>query len=240
VSVALLPQLARLYVADAAQRFRDELVSGIAITFFLIVPATVAYLVLSRQLARAVAYGEMNTPAGTALIAASLAALAVGMLGEAGSVIGTHAAYARQDVDTPFRSMLLRTVASAIGMVAAIVFAHGTAVVVALGLAVSIGNGIGAVHLARALRSQLPPDGERLSPPFSRAVGASAVMAVPAYCAARYLPDVYAGPGSHTVALVTAGALGLATFVGLERAWRSPELQALKGGFGHLFARRAA
>lgn len=240
VSVALLPQLARLYVADAAQRFRDELVSGIGITFFLIVPATVAYLVLPRQLARAVAYGEMSTPAGTALIAASLASLAVGMLGEAGSVIGTHAAYARQDVDSPFRSMLVRTIVSAVGMAGAIVFAHGTPVVVVLGLAVSIGNGIGAVHLARTLRAQLPSHGERLGPPFSRAVAASAVMAVPAYCVARYLPEVYAGPGSHTVALVAAGALGLVTFVGLERAWRSPELEALQAGFGDLLARRAA
>jgi putative peptidoglycan lipid II flippase len=238
VSVALLPQLARLYVADAAQRFRDELVAGMAITFFLIVPATVAYLVLPHELARAVAYGEMSTPAGIALIAASLAALAIGMLGEAGSVIGTHAAYARQDVDSPFRSMLLRTIVSAVGMVGAIAFAHGTGVVVVLGLAVSIGNSVGALHLARTLRRQLPPHGERLGPPFGRALGAAAVMAVPVYGVARYLPELLAGRGSDTLALVLAGAAGLVTFLGVQRVWHSPELEALQAGFGHLLTRK--
>jgi peptidoglycan biosynthesis protein MviN/MurJ (putative lipid II flippase) len=240
VSVALLPQLARLYVADAAQRFRDELVAGMALTFFLIVPATVAYLVLPRQLARAVAYGEMSTPAGMALIAASLAALAVGMLGEAGSVIGTHAAYARQDVDSPFRAMLVRTLVSAVGMLAAIVLAHGTAVVIVLGLGVSVGNTVGALHLANTLRSHLPVHGERLGPPFYRALAASAVMAVPAYALARYLPDIYRGPAAHTVALVVAGGAGLVTFVGVQRAWRSPELRALRAGVGDMLARGAA
>ncbi len=239
VSVAMLPQLSRLYLAGAAQRFRDELVRGTAVTFVLIVPATVAYVVLAHPLARGVAYGEMNTAAGVTLIAASLATLGAGMLGEAGSVIGTHAAYARHDADSPFRSMLVRTIVSAVGMVGALAFARGTAVVVVLGLAVSLGNAVGAVQLAAVLRAQLPAEGERLRPALVRASAASAVMVLPAYAIARFLPHLYGGPGARLVALVAAGLAGLVTFVALQRAWRAPELQALRDGFGQMLTRAA-
>jgi putative peptidoglycan lipid II flippase len=240
VSVALLPQLSRLYLVDAAQRFRNELVKGTALTFFLVLPAAVAYVVLAYPLARGVAYGEMSSKAGVTLIAASLAALGTGMLGEAGSVIGTHAAYARRDARSPFHAMVVRTVVSALGMALALVFAQGTAVVVVLGIAVSIGNAAGALHLAAGLRSHLPAHGERLTPSLLRSLAASVGMVVPAYFVARLVPAVYGGPSSDLVALVAAGVTGLVAYVGLQRAWRSPELGALRDGVGQMLARTAA
>jgi hypothetical protein len=65
-------------------------------------------------------------------------------------------------------------------------------------------------------------------------------MAVPAYAVARFLPVLYGGPASRLLALVAAGVVGLATFVGLERAWRSPELDALREGFGQMLTRAAS
>lgn len=237
VSVALLPQLSRLYLAGAVQRFRDELVRGTRMTFFLIVPATVAYVVLAGPLARGVAYGEMSTAAGVTLVTACLASLGTGMLGEAGSVIGTHAAYARRDARSPFRAMVLRTGVSGIGMVGAMVFCRGTAVVVTLGIAVSLGNLAGALLLARTLRAQLPSGGERLGPGLIRALAGSALMAVPAYAIALYLPRLYGGPGSDILGVLVAGMVGLATFIGLQRAWHSPELDALRADLAQMLTR---
>lgn len=233
ISVAMLPQLSRLYLAGAAQRFRDEVVKGANLTFFLIVPAVAGYVVLARPLARVVAYGEMSTGLGIALIAASLASLAVGMLGEAGSVIGTHAAYARQDVRSPFHSMVVRIVVSGVGMLVALFFVHGTAVLALLGLSVSAGNIAGAVQLGGVLRAQLPPRGEGLWLGLVRAGGASAVMVGPVYACSRYLPQLL----TSRLALVVTVVGGLLTYLGLQRTWRSPELGALRAGAGHLLGR---
>ncbi|MEA2685905.1 MAG: putative peptidoglycan lipid flippase [Actinomycetota bacterium] len=238
VSVVLLPQLARLYLAGATRRFRDELVKGTAMTFFLIIPAAAAYVVLAHPLARGVAYGEMRSAAGVALVAASLAGLGAGMVGEAGSVIGTHAAYARGDPWAPLSAMVVRTIVSAVGMTGALLVARGPAVVLVLGLAVSLGNAVGALYLARDLRSQLPA-GEPLTPALLRTVDASVLMIVPAYLAARLFPVAYRGPLSHVLSLVAAGVIGVGTFLFVQRAWHSPELDALRQGFGQMLGRAA-
>ena len=237
VSVALLPQLSRLYLARAHQRFRDELVAGTAITFFLMVPAAVAYLVLARPLARAVAYGAMNSAQGVTLIAASLAGLAVGMLSEAGSVVATHAAYARNDARSAFNSMLLRTLVSGAGMVGAMVFAHGVAVMVTLGLAVSVGNLLGTSYLAGVLRASLPGGDEGLGMPVVRALIASGLMVVPAYALATYLPSVLSLPAKHLDALLVAAIVGILAYLAVQRASGSPELASLRGGFGEMLLR---
>jgi hypothetical protein len=72
---------------------------------------------------------------------------------------------------------------------------------------------------------------------LERSLAASALMVVPAYGIVRLVPLLYGGPGGRLVALLFAGVAGLVTFVALLRAWRSPELDALRGGFGHMLAR---
>ena len=211
--------------------------AGTAITFFLIVPAAVAYPCSARPLARAVAYGAMNSAQGVTLIAASLAGLAVGMLSEAGSVVATHAAYARNDARSAFNSMLLRTLVSGAGMVGAMVFAHGVAVMVTLGLAVSVGNLLGTSYLAGVLRASLPGGDEGLGMPVVRALIASGLMVVPAYALATYLPSVLSLPAKHLDALLVAAIVGILAYLAVQRASGSPELASLRGGFGEMLLR---
>lgn len=232
VAVAMLPTLARCYYERASERFQTELVRGAALALLLIVPASVFYAVLSRPLARAVAFGEMATPAGILLVAASLAALAPGVLGEAGFVIATHASYARHDARSPFRAMVVRTAVALAGMVVAFTATEGTALLVTLGLAISAGNIVSAWQLARGLRSE--DGGERLSPALLRAFAASAVMLVPAYLAGVELPAALGGRAAQLLGVILAGVLALATFLAVERAWHSPELSSLRLGFRHL------
>lgn len=232
VAVAMLGPLARCYHDRANERFDAELVRGAALAFLFIVPASAFYAVLSRPLADVVAFGEMATPTGVLLVAASLAALAPGVLGEAGFVIATHASYARHDARAPLRAMAVRTALALGGMIIAFATMRGTALLVTLGLAISASNLMSAWHLARALRPG--QGGERLSPALLRAFAASAVMLVPAYLAGVLFPAAVGGKWAEVLGLFLAGGLAFATFLGVQHAWRSPELSSLRLGFGRL------
>ncbi len=225
VSLAMLSQLSRL--RDTPKMFHDELVRGATLAFFLVVPAAVAFAVLALPLARAASYGEMSTPAGIALVAASLAALAPGVLGEAGFVIATHASYARGDAGTPLRSMVIRTTIALSGSIGAFLLTDGVVLLVLLGLAISASNLTSAGVLGRGFLRGQDRGTERLLGPFLRTLGASALMVVPAYAITTLLPPFLDIRWGDLVAMFVAGIVGAATFIAIQRAWRSPELDSL-------------
>lgn len=229
VAVALLPRLSRLHLGRARREFRDELVRGSALTFFLSVPAAVGAIALASPLARAIAFGEMGNGRGYSLVAGSLAALAIGVVGEASFVVGTHAAYALDDAPAALRSMVVRMGVSLLGMVAAFAF-HDRAVLVILGLGVSAGNLVGAWHLARAIGRRLPGGGERVGPPLLRAMAASLLMVGPAYAVAVGARRPIGGHAGDVIAFAAAAVVGVAVFVAAQRALRSPELEELRRG----------
>ena len=226
VAVALLPRLARLFHDTADRLFRDELVRGLALALFLTVPAAVAIGVLASPLARAVALGEMATTTGRTMIVASLTTLSFGLVGEGVFVVATNACYARRDATSPFRSSVVRTAIVLCGMGVAFLLS-GTAVLVALGVTLSVSNLVGAAHLANRLRRQLGPGDERLAPSLKRAGMASALMAVPAWIIANGVPRIVPGRPGNLLGIAAAVVVGLAAFVGAQRSWRSPELHSL-------------
>src|SRR5438445_9606390 len=145
-------------VEDGDDRaFKAEFGRGIALTAFVTVPAAITYLVLAHPLVRGLSFGEMATARSIGLAAIALAALAPGVLGESAYILGTYASYARRDVRSPLRTALLRTTITVGGMIAAAVFVRTNAVLLLLGLAVTVGDVVGAVDLGRRLRASLPP-----------------------------------------------------------------------------------
>jgi putative peptidoglycan lipid II flippase len=225
VALSLLPRLARMHAAGDAAAFRDTFVRGLALGFFVTVPAAAGYLVLARPLARAVAVGRMGSAGGVALVAVSLAGLAVAVVGQTGFTIATYASYAKQDTRAPLRSMVLQA-GTCLGLASLALLVHGAAVLLALGLAFAVAVGVAAVHLGSRVWQELPAGRERLAPSLVRvAVGAGA-MAVPVWVVARLLP-AWAG-------LAAGVAVGGAIFLALARLWRAPELDWLVGGVGHL------
>lgn len=231
VAVALLPQLSRLFDGARLQRFRDELVRGASLACLLIIPAAVAYVVLAQPLAEAVSFGRMATPSGTMLVAAALAALGLSVLGDSAFVMAMHGAYAQRDASSPFRSMALRTGLTLAGLLLAFFFTEGAAVLVAMGLAISAADLVGAWHLAGRVMLRLPATGKRLTPAMLRAFGGSALMAGPAYLVATHAPDWLGGRWAAQLGMLAAVLTGLAIFVGVQRLWRSPELDLLLAGF---------
>jgi putative peptidoglycan lipid II flippase len=235
VAIAFQPALARLHHAGAALRFHAELVWGLALVVFLALPAAVAYAVLAEPLAGAAAFGDMAGEAGTALLAATLLALAPSVVGDSLFLMVTHAAYAREDARTPLVATTLGAVVAAAGMGATFLLADGTATLLGLGAALSAGSAVSAWWLYRTLRRDLPAAPDRLGPAVARAGLASALMAAPAWLIAAGLGALLEGELAALVATLAAAVAGATTFLAAQRVWRSPELAFFASGL-----RRAA
>jgi putative peptidoglycan lipid II flippase len=229
VALALLPRLSRLYQAHDLRRFGDEFAKGIALASFLTTPAMVAYIVLAGQIAAIVSFGEMTAGTGVTLVAVAVATLAPGILGESRFLVGLQGAYACHDAQSPLRSMALRTSVALAGTVVALALPAGTAVLLVLGLAYSVGDLVGGGDLLRRVRRKLPPDAERAAPAILRAFAASALMAGPAYLTAAKAATWTQGRLGDVVQLLAAGGVGIVLYVAVQRLLGSPELRSLLG-----------
>jgi putative peptidoglycan lipid II flippase len=237
VALSLLPRLARMHQAGDVAAFRDTLVRGLALGFFITIPAAVGYLALAVPLARAVSFGRMDGAAGTTMVAASLAALSVAVVGQTAFLIATYASYARKDTRAPLISMLLQA-AVCLGLVSAALLVHGWAVLVVLGLALSVAVTAAACHLTARVWRGLPQDGsQRLAPSLGKFLAGAALMAGPAWLTATAIGHWLGPPLGARVGIMAAAAVGMLIFLAVQAAWRAPELGWLAGGLGHLRGR---
>jgi putative peptidoglycan lipid II flippase len=227
VTVAVRPQLARLYRDGRLDAFRDRLVRAGALVAFFTVPAGCGLLVLAGPLGRAVAVGAMDTGVGVRLLTGSLAALALAVVGESFFRLARDAAYARHDVRGPLVAMALRTVVSTTMMAGAYLFLSGPAVLVGLGAAFSAGTIVGAAHLIRRVARDLPPGSEPLRPSLARIAGGSVLMLTPAYLIASHPLTVGPEHAGRILAVLCAAVVGLGAFLALQRRWNSTELGEL-------------
>jgi putative peptidoglycan lipid II flippase len=229
IARALLPQLSRLHNAGDDRLFHNELRRAVAIASFITIPTALAYITLSSQLAHVLAFGQLGHGHGPRMMALSLAALAPGVVGEAWFTLGTYAFYARHDVRSPVHSMVIRVGVSLSCMVIAWLVG-GPALLVLLGVALSLGSLVGAAHINWRLRRQLPRAEQSLLRPVARTAVASSAMVVPAYLvtfALRGLPET---KPAQLLAFSSAALIGAAMFLGVQAAWRAPELGWLKDG----------
>jgi putative peptidoglycan lipid II flippase len=226
VALALLPRLSRLAGAGSLARFRDETVRGVGLACFLTVPAAIGYLVLSEPLARGLSFGEMASDHGVRLLAACLAGIALGVVGEAVFAFSTNVSYALRDARTPFISNALQTGISLAFMLLALTATADVTVLLILGMALSLGNLTGAWHLVHGVLSRLPPSSGTLAPAVLRTVCGSLLMAGPTYLVAVLLQSHV----NDLMGILVASGLGAGVFVALQRMWRSPELAFFLGG----------
>lgn len=230
VGVALLPRLARLHRDRSYRLFHSEFVSGLALTLFFATPLAVGYGLLAGPLAGAVSFGEMATVTGEALLAAALASLALGSIAEALFVPATSASYSLEDARTPYRAMISRTALSAVGMVITFAFLDGKALLIGLGLSISLGNVLGSWHLISSIRRRLPKSSTSLLEPALQTLLVSVVVGLGALLALDALDARFDGKAWDvaSMALVTLG--GATLFVAGQWVLRSTELKLLTGG----------
>lgn len=236
VALSLLPRLARMHLHGETAQFRDTLLRGLALAFFVTVPAMVGYLVLAVPLATAVSFGRMGSPDGVTMVAASLAALAAAVIGQTAFVITTYAAYARRDTRSPLISMLLQATTCLV-LVGLALRMRGPAVLVTLGLVFSASVTVGAVHLLTRTLRGLDRGTARLTPSLSRVAAGAVAMAGPAWLTARLVPGWVGTPLGVPAGVVAGAVVGGAVFLGLQTLWRTPELAALADGLSVMRAR---
>ena len=232
VALSLLPRLARMHAYGEATLFRDTLVRGFALALFVTIPAAAGYLTLAVPLARAVAFGRMDSTAGVTMVAASVAALAVAVVAQTAFLIATYASYARKDTRSPLVSMLLQAI-TCLALVGIAAQLRGPAVLVMLGLGFSAAVAVGAGHLITRVWRGLAGGSQRLAPSLAKVVIGAAVMAGPAWLTAATVPHWIGQPFGSGVGILAAALVGGAVFVALHALWRTPELAWIAGGLNH-------
>jgi putative peptidoglycan lipid II flippase len=230
VALSLSPRLARMHLDGDTAAFRDTLVRGLAMGFLVTIPAAVGYLVLAMPLARAISFGRMGSELGVTMVAASLAALSVAVVGQTAFMILTYACYARKDTRTPLMSMLVQTTIC-LGLASTALLLQGPAVLVVLGLALSLSVVAAAFHLTAQVWRHLSQGGrQRLAPSLVKFVAGAAIMAGPAWFVADAVPHWLGGSLGPRVGIAAAVLVGAAVFLGLQALWRTPEVGWLAGG----------
>jgi peptidoglycan biosynthesis protein MviN/MurJ (putative lipid II flippase) len=222
VALSLLPRLSRLHRRGERALLRDTAVRGLRFALFLTVPAAVALAILAPVLGAAVSFGEMVTAGGDVLVASALVALAPGVAAETALLVGTYASYSCDDTRSPLRSGLLRT-GTCLALLGAATTVSGPAVLLAIGLAVSIAAIVAATHRITALLRDLPKGEERLLRPLCRTAFAAAVMAGPLLVTAHLL----GGRTGQVIALTAAMGACLvsgAVYLGMQALLRAPEV----------------
>jgi putative peptidoglycan lipid II flippase len=231
VALSLLPRLARMHLDGDATAFRDTLIRGWALGFFVTIPAAVGYLVLAVPLARALSFGRMGSTAGVTMVAVSLALLSVAVIGQTAFMIATYASYARKDTRSPLLSTAVQAV-TCLGLLSIVLLVHGTAVLLVLGLAVSASVVAAACHLTARMRRHLSHGGaRRLTPSLVRFTAGAAIMAGPAWISASAIPRWLGPPFGTRVGIIAAALVGVSVYVALQAYWKTEELDWLTGGF---------
>jgi putative peptidoglycan lipid II flippase len=229
VGLALLPRLSRMTGEHEAIDFADAYQRAVGLALFLVVPAALGYLVLAVPLANVVAAGQMSSAVGVAMVAGSLSALALGLVGETLFVISTQAAYARGDARTPLRSMMLQGVVCAALAVPA-GFVGGQALVTMLGGAFAVASMVGGVHLSYRVRRGLAPATNRLWPSVVRTAFASLAMAAVAMSVASVSMATLGGTSGWLTASAAGTLAGAAVYLKVHRSFGSAELTWLLDG----------
>ena len=231
VATSLLPRLARMHLDDDKVSYRDTLVRGLAMAFFITIPAAVGCLVLAVPLASAMSFGRMGSAVGISMIAVSLAPLSLAILAQTAFMIATFASYARKDTRSPLLATLLQTVI-ALGLISVTLVVHGLAVLFTLGLAVSASVLAAACHLMARTWRYLGSSGvHRLTHSLTRFCIGAAVMAGPAWLTASVISSSAGPPFGVRVAIIAAVLVGVGVYMSWQAFWGTKEFRLFAAGF---------
>jgi len=228
IAKSMLPHLSRLRSVEDGPAFWDEVCRAARLASFVTVPMAFVYVALAAPIARAIAIGQLEADGGVPMVALSLGALGLGVIGETWFILGTYAFYARENVRAPLRSMLVR-VAVAFTVFAVALFAPRSLVPLVLGIGFSAGTAIGCVHLWARLRAA--SGGTVPLRHLVRTGAASLLMAVPVFVAGAVLPRWVGGDELGQIMVVAiATIVGLAVYLLVQSLFGASELGLLRLG----------
>lgn len=237
VMTALVPTLAAHHVAGDTDAFRSRLAGGLRALTLLMVPATAAYLVLSRPLISVLLEKGVMGPASGELVAGVLDMFALGLFPFSAFLLFLRAFYARQDARTP---MVVNLWAQAF-YVGASFAGFALAEIRGLALAHTLSYVVAAVAAGRALsRRTGGMDGARTLREGARVVVATALASAAMVATVAAVSAVVA-PGDlrSLTQLTLATGIGTGVFVVAARRMQVAELEVLTRMLPGAAARRA-
>jgi putative peptidoglycan lipid II flippase len=214
IVTALVPRLAARHVDGDRDGFRATVAGGLRASVLLMVPATAAYLVLGRPLIEVLLEHGVAGGSSVALVSATLALFAVGLVPFAVFLLLARAFYARQDSRTP---ALVNVGENAVTVVLdfalfpglgvpGLALAHSLGYVAGAGLmGWLLARRIGGLELARTLRELLKVLVAGTAAALAMAAAAAAAAAVVAPGDVRALAALAAGGLAGLVAFLVAG-----------------------------------
>lgn len=216
IHTAVLPELAREAGEDDRGRFGVGMRWSLGALAVTVVPVAAAMIALSTPIARVLAFGEADTTAGIALIAASLASLAVGLPAYGAFRLLTAAWFARGDSRTP----ALVGIASALLGVAVMVVGgagrEGAGLMWVLGLGHSVAFIVGSLVLVVPLQRWVRMPVLAWRPVVAAGLGA-AIGGLAWWILETWEP---VGKPATAFALLVVGVVGAAAYLCLVRGLR--------------------
>jgi putative peptidoglycan lipid II flippase len=233
LTTALLPTLSRHAVHDRWDEFRSHLSLGVRATLFLMIPATVGYLILARPMVRVLLEHGVMTSRSTDLVATVLTFLVLGLVQFSLFQLFVRAFYATQDTKTPF---LINC--AVIGLNTAInvpMFAWAGAKGLAAGQAIAYTVGV-ALHVRLLGRRIGGLEGRRLTASALRISGAAGAMAAVVWLSWRAVASAapMSGVMAEVLELGVPVVLGVVAYLAAAHVLKVEELDYVKG----LIARR--
>ncbi len=215
VLTALFPDLARQAGSGDDDAYVRGVGAGLQVIAFGALPATAALMALAGPLAQLLLFGESR--GDTAVVAATLVALAPGLVGYGVFVFLTRALYALGDARLAalVHVAVAAAVAVAMGIMAVAVGDSGR--VAALGAAHSGAYLLGAVALGAVVWRRLPGSARpRLARPLLGGAGAAALGGLAMWAVQSRVAAEGPGPGPALASVVLAGTAGLAVYLGAQ------------------------
>ncbi len=211
IHTAILPELVAEAREPDLERFRASVRWSMERMALLVLPVTAGLMAVALPAMRVVSFGEVSAQ-GPGLLAAALAALALGLLPYGAFLLLARAYYALGDSRTPgLASLVVAAVGVAIMAIGSIV-SDGSARIGMLGLGHSAAYLLGAVVLSRGLARRT---GGAVHPRgLARMASVSAAVGLVAWAAGRALIEPTLGRGVETLAVATVAAVGLIAIVG--------------------------
>jgi putative peptidoglycan lipid II flippase len=217
IHTAILPELSAQFARGDTGAFVATVRSALERMAVLVIPVSAATVALALPAMRVVVFGRAAS-GGTELLAACLAALAVGLYPYGVFLLFARAYYALDDSRTPAIAAIASAFVGVAAMVGIGAVTSGSARVAALGLGHSVAYTVGAACLGVGLARRV---GVGL---FPRHVGAvvlyATLLAALAWLAVRALDPQTRLATLATLAML--GALGAAAYVPLARRWLQP------------------
>ena len=219
ILTALFPRLASDAQRIDWQQFARRLSDGLRLLAFFVLPASTLLAALARPGLLLVAFGALTS--GGPLVARTLAAYAVGLIGYSAFQLLTRACYAEGDTRTP---TLVNLAVAGIGSLVMVVWSgavDGGDRVVVLGLAHSLVQLGGAAALLVILARRLPA--LRIAPSLARSAVGALIAGGVAYAIVRAVDA--AGRPAALAALVIGGVAGVVMYLLTQLAAGAPELR---------------